>query len=172
MPVVASACQNPKVVGPSWGCLGGPNSLTYSRGHGRSVEGLTRGNPARLACAMLETALGEAARGGGHSRSTTHATTALRTRIMAGMPLFAHAVREQLTAPPLPVPLKLIKFSAPKPKKSPFKILRRRPGLFLCVPVLLRKIGKNERKARFCPHLAVLSVVLATSPDKTKFCCG
>ena len=161
MPVVASACPNPKVEGPSLGCPGGPNSLTYSRGHGRAVDGLTRGNPALLACAMLETALGEAARGGGHSRSTTHATTALRTRIMAGMPLFAHAAHEQLTAPPLPVPLKLIKFSALKPKNRHSKCSRAAPGWFL--PVLLRKIGKNARNAEFCPHLAVWSVFFVSA---------
>ena len=62
---------------------------------------------------------------------------------MAGMPLFAHVGRENLIPPPLSVPLKLIKFRGSETPKSPFKVLRRRWFL----PVLLRKTGKNARKA-------------------------
>ena len=66
---------------------------------------------------------------------------------MAGMLLFAHAGREKITSPSLPVPLKLIKFfGSNKTKNLHLRCSGAAPGWFL--PVLRRK------QAKFLPVFA------------------
>ena len=91
---------------------------------------------------------------------------------IAGMPLFAHAGREKITPPPLPVPLKLIKFSGSKTKKNrSLRCSSAGSGWFL--PVLRfclfcsAKQAKTRGNPLFCPHFAVLSVFFLFSKTLT-----
>ena len=102
--------------------------------------------------------------GGWHGQLHTWVVQTPRVYSMAGMPLFAHAVREKYPPPPLPVPSKLLKFCGSKTQKLLFKVFRRSTGLVFAALFCSSRQAKKREESRcfvrfFCAFACVIWVL-------------